>query len=253
MNFLKVPGGFYRIGTTKEGLNRCVSQWRQRLINPCYSEADFRDWISKECPAHEVEVPTFYLSETLISNKEAEIFVEATGSKRPESLSNGDPEDHPVWGVSLEWAKSYAGWLSSKDSKAHYRLPREEEWEAAARGFDFREYPYGENFNSKCANTKESGIGSTTPIRFFKDFPGPFGHLDLAGNVEEWVDSLYTVYKGGEVVRDDLFERFGVNYPILRGGSFACGGDLSRGARRHGPFPDPLFRYTGFRLVREER
>jgi formylglycine-generating enzyme required for sulfatase activity len=75
--------------------------------------------------------------------------------------------------------------------------------------------------------------------------------LDLAGNIEEWVSTGYYVYPGGRLIEDDLFNRLGDGYAILRGGNFLCGGDLSRAARRHGPFPDPLFRYTGFRLVRE--
>lgn len=59
----------------------------------------------------------------------------------------------------------------------------------------------------------------------------------------------YEPYTGGEFIADDLTEKCGSAYPILRGGSFARGGDLSRCARRHGPYPSPEFRFTGFRLV----
>jgi toxoflavin biosynthesis protein ToxD len=254
MTFLPVPAGRYRIGTTWSGVEKCVEQWKHRLINPCYQEVQFREWIAKEFPAHVVKSESFELQRCPVTNADAAKFVAATGAEVPESLavSGGGQPNHPVWGVSLQWARSYAEWLSQGTACRHrYRLPTEMEWEIAARGMDFREYPYGGEFNSRMANTQETGIGATTPVDHFSHSPGPFGHLDLAGNVEEWVDSRYSVYPGGHPITDDLYERFGMNYFILRGGSFACGGDLSRSARRHGPFPDPLFRYTGFRLVRE--
>lgn len=253
MIFLPVPKGRYRIGTTFEGVQSCVAEWRNRLINPCYQEDAFRDWIRKEFPDHSVESEAFELMRTPVTNGEVQNFVDQTNAAIPESITLKLPEDHPVWGVSREWALSFAAWMSEQDEMYFYRLPTETEWEIAARGHDFREYPYGSIFNPGRANTRESGLGQTTPVERYSTSPGPFGHLDLAGNVEEWVDSHYTVYQGGDVIQDDLFERFGMNYFILRGGSFACGGDLSRGARRHGPFPDPLFRFTGFRLVRELR
>lgn len=248
--YLKVPAGMYRIGTTAEGVHQCVEAWKGRLINPCYSETAFREWIEKEFPAYTVTTPEFDLRQTLVTNQEAREFLRDRSLDIPESILLNEGDIHPVWGVSLSWAQEFAVWLSEKDPSYHYRLPTETEWEIAARGSDFREYPYGDEFDAGKANTVESGIGTTTPVDRYDHAPGPFGHLDLAGNVEEWVSTKYHIYPGGHVIKDDLFERFGMNYSILRGGSFVCGGDLSRGARRHGPFPDPKFRYTGFRLVR---
>lgn len=253
MIFLEVPAGNYRIGTSREGIEACVRDWREKLINPCYSEAAFREWIEKEYPERPIAIDKFELSQTLVTNAEAREFVRATGAAVPESIATELPHDHPVWGVSLEWARQFAEWKSKGDEKFEYRLPTEIEWEIAARGTDSRQYPYGHVFDSSAANTVESGVGSTTPVTQYLNTPGPFGHLDLAGNVEEWVSTGYYVYPGGRAIRDDLLERLGPNYPILRGGSFCCGGDLSRSARRHGPFPIPLFRFTGFRLVRKYR
>ncbi len=250
MNFLPVPAGRYRIGTTGEGVWACVEQWKKRLINPCYHENQFRDWIEKEFPAHSVNCEAFFLQQALVSNADVHNFISHTGAAIPESITVGGPDHHPVWGVTLAWAEAFAAWLTGQDREFSYRLPTETEWEVAARGADFREYPYGQEFNAKAANTVESGLGSTSAVDRFAATPGPYGHYDLAGNVEEWVGTQYYVYPEGRAIEDDLFERFGFNYSILRGGSFACGGDLSRTARRHGPFPDPLFRYTGFRLVR---
>jgi formylglycine-generating enzyme required for sulfatase activity len=76
-----------------------------------------------------------------------------------------------------------------------------------------------------------------------------YGVFDLAGNVEEWTTSFYTPYPGGEFVADDISAQVGRQYRVLRGGSFALGGDLARCARRHGPHPQPAFRFRGFRVV----
>lgn len=253
MNFIEVSAGTFRIGTTIDGLRDCVEKWRSRLIEPCYSEEAFREWIAKEFPAHAVESKGFEMSQTLVSNQDVKNFLRQTFFEIPESLRVGEPDNHPVWGVSQKWAKQFADWLSQSDSEYRYRLPTEAEWEVAARGGDFREYPYGHEFNRFAANTIESERGMTSAIDAYSRSPGPFGHYDLSGNVEEWVSTNYTIYPGGRLIHDDLYWQFGMNYPILRGGSFACGGDLSRAARRHGPFPNPRFRFTGFRLIRERK
>ena len=104
-------------------------------------------------------------------------------------------------------------------------------------------------FDAKRCNTKESGIGHTTPVGAYANGVSELGVFDLSGNVEEWTSTIYAPYPGGEYVIDDIHSSFGGPYPILRGGSFARGGDLARGARRHGPVPGPQFRYTGFRIA----
>jgi len=76
-----------------------------------------------------------------------------------------------------------------------------------------------------------------------------WGVEDLAGNVEEWTASAYAPYPGGTAVDDDLQQLLGPRYTVLRGGSFALGGDLARSRRRHGPHPGAPFRITGFRLA----
>src|SRR5690606_27070268 len=136
-------------------------------------------------------------------------FLEDQSIPLTESLQVDNREDLPVWGISLEQAQRYANWMSDRDPEYNYRLPTEVEWEIAARGPDFREDPYGNAFDPKAANTVESGIGQTSPVHAHAHAPGPFGHLDLAGNVEEWVCTKYFVYPGGKVVVDNLYETFG--------------------------------------------
>ena len=81
------------------------------------------------------------------------------------------------------------------------------------------------------------------------DGASPWGVLDLGGNVEEWTADIYAPYPGGQRIDDDLAQLHGDGYPVLRGGSFALGGDLARTRRRHGPYVGDRFAVTGFRLV----
>ena len=88
---------------------------------------------------------------------------------------------------------------------------------------------------------------TTTPVGAFPAGGSPFGVLDQAGNVEEYVADAYRPYPGGPFVEDHLVETHGA-YRVCRGGSFARFGDLARTRRRHGAFPSPLYP-AGFRLA----
>lgn len=86
--------------------------------------------------------------------------------------------DHPVTGVSIEDARSYAAWRGA-------RLPTAQEWERAARGVDGRDYPFGDALDPGACNAHTGSIAATGshPADL-----SPFGVLDLAGNVAEWVE-----------------------------------------------------------------
>jgi formylglycine-generating enzyme required for sulfatase activity len=97
-----------------------------------------------------------------------------------------DPEyfDHPAILVSWNDANAYCQWVGA-------RLPTAAEWEAAARGSDGRLYPWGNE--SPSANLLNyNHTGDTTPVGSFPDGASPYGVLDMAGNVAEWVADWYS-------------------------------------------------------------
>lgn len=244
---VSVPGGRLLCGSTVEEVEACVAEWTPKLIDPSYAK-EFRAWILKEVPRHPVQMPEFHAMVYPVDNLGYAAYCADVQAPPPESLEIGRPGDHPVWGVALDQAKAFARWFSAQDGRP-WRLPSEAEWEWMARGPTGRIYPFGDRFDPACCNTLESGRGETTPVDAFADRPSWCGVVDLAGNVEEWTSSRYAPYPGGRFIADDLTRLVGPDYPILRGGSFLLGGDLCRGARRHGPHPGPQFRITGFRLV----
>ncbi len=238
-----VPAGQARIGLPASRVGEVTARWRHTGVE--------RSWIEKEAPVWELSLEDFWLGRYPVTNLQYLAFLRAAGHpRRPATWYLGaypwDRANHPVCGIAAQDADAYVAWLSSLTGHP-YRLPSEAEWEWAAGGPGGREYPWGEQFDPAKANTRETGIHTTTPVGVFPAGAGPFGHLDLAGNVEEYTSGCYRPYPGGVPVDDHLTQRLG-SYRVTRGGSFARYGDLARTRRRHGAFPGPLYP-CGFRVA----
>jgi formylglycine-generating enzyme required for sulfatase activity len=204
------------------------------------------EWLRKACPQNEVDLAPFEIGRFPVTNLEWACFLERSGyGERPTAWPGATLEprtaNHPVFGISADGALAYCAWLS-RETGLRYRLPTEAEWEKAARGRDGRAYPFGDVFDPRCANTREAGVGTTTPVGAFPAGVAPCGALDLAGNVEEYTGSLFQPYPGAPP--EPSAE---APYRVTRGGCFALDGDLARCDRRHGT---PFASVVGFRLVR---
>jgi formylglycine-generating enzyme required for sulfatase activity len=157
-----------------------------------------------EKPQHTAYLPDYYIGKTEVTNAQYAAFIMATGRVTPLHWVDGKPpigkENHPVGNVWFYDAVAYCDWLAEKTGKP-YRLPTEAEWEKAARGTDGRLYPWG-NRALTCEYAvmmDDQGFGcgkgfSPWPVGSKPQGASPYGLLDMAGNVEEWVSSVYKPY-----------------------------------------------------------
>lgn len=220
---LTVPAAKVILGLTPEAVAHVVEQYQHYGV--------LAEWIEKETPQYQKDIAAFNLAKYCVTNQEYKVFMEETGHKTfPTSWEYGmfkaEHANHPVSTVDAKDADLYVQWLAKKTGRK-FRLPTEAEWEYAAAGNEGLEFPWGNRFDADHANTVESGIFRSTPVGIFPKGTGIFGHLDLAGNVEEYVSDDYHAYPGAELIVDDLLENNGA-YRVARGGSFTRFRDLAR-------------------------
>ena len=198
-----------------------------------------------EGPVRELKLGAFQMGRYPVTVAEYQRFVddEDRGYLQPASWRHDWSPDEPIprnWDeqvsfpnrpvVSVNWfeATAYCEW-------ARVRLPREEEWEYAARGSEGRRYPWGNDDPDASRASYEHSLKNACPVGLFPNGATPEGIQDMAGNVWEWTASDYNNDEAKSV----------------RGGSFYYGADYLRAASRVGYHPDVRVIDLGFRCVRE--
>jgi formylglycine-generating enzyme required for sulfatase activity len=209
------------------------------------------EWASTERAQHRLELPAYQIGRYPVTNAEYQVFVKETEQAPPRHWDGENyPEekgDHPVVNITWHEAMAYCKWLSEKTGKA-YTLPSEAEWEKAARGEEGLIYPWGDEFDPEKCNTKESGIGDTTPVgQYSPQGDSPCGCVDMAGNVWEWTRSIIRDYPYVPEDRREDPEASGQR--VLRGGSWYYGQGSARCAARNWSGPGDWVSYIGFRVV----
>lgn len=171
-----------------------------------------------ENPPHEIFIDTFKIDRHEVTAAEFAAFLNEKGNKDNRYFTHN--EYSTVIGISLQEGREsetvkaperyvprkgledfpanntswYAGYDYCKWKGK--RLPTEAEWEKAAKGTDFRIYPWGnippDPSKAVYANDwKEKGFSVMTPVDALKAGGSPYGVLNMSGNVLEWVADWY--------------------------------------------------------------
>ena len=209
-----------------------------------------------EKPVHNVTLDAFWIYQTEVTNGMYARCVAAMACVEPyDELMNpsyyADPDfaDYPVVYVTWNMARQYCDWAGG-------RLPTEAQWELAARGSnDQRIYPWGNQApNCSLANFHASSglcIGDPWRVGGYPRGASPYGVLDMAGNVMEWVNDYYaSTYYSVSPSKNPAGPDEGLD-KVLRGGAYHTGENNLRVSDR--TYTSPIITDTsgayGFRCV----
>jgi formylglycine-generating enzyme required for sulfatase activity len=254
-----------------------------------------------EGPAHAVSLSAFAVGPTAVTNDEFAAFAAATGHRtdaeafgwsfvfagllpadfpatravstapwwrQVEGADWAHPEGpassldgrgrHPVVHVSWDDATAYCGWVGT-------RLPREAEWEYAARGgLVEQRFPWGDQllpggehrmnvFQGRFPehDTAADGFAGTAPVGSFP--PNGYGLHDVTGNVWEWTADWFDPgYYAASPPEDPPGPASGT-HRVMRGGSYLCHASYCNRYRvdsRSANTPDSSTGNLGFRVAR---
>jgi len=223
-----------------------------------------------ELPLHTVYLDDYFFDINEVTNDQMAAFLNSRGSNACtgyECVDLDDPDlrisytggqyvvdsgygNHPV--VEVTWYGANA--FCTENGK---RLPSEAEWEKAARGTSMRAYPWGDEAPTcSLANfydyygTGDFCVGDTKSVgSYYPSGASPYGVLDMAGNVYEWVKDWYLdTYYSSSPTNNPTGPATGT-YKVLRGASWYTYDRYLRAAYRNYSYPYLSYIDFGFRCA----
>ena len=263
-----VPAGEFLMGSSDEDIN-----W---ILEQSWCSNCERDWFLNEQPEHDVYLDKYWIYKYEVTNTQFAAFLNAEGNQGEgiftwfteipgqgkiqlqgsDWVVDSGYADHPVVSVNWYGAQAYCEWAGG-------RLPTEAEWEKAAKGADGRIFSWGDtditglkanycdvncDLSWKDSN-QDDGYKKTAPVGSFSAGASPYGALNMAGNVWEWVADLYVEdYYISSPLTNPTGPGSG-NDRVLRGGSWYFGVISLHASSRDGADPINSWDFAGFRCV----
>lgn len=198
---------------------------------------------SDEHPQHNVYLDAFWIDLTEITEPMYRKCVIAGTCSEPSFPFNGQGIQ-PITNINWKQAATYCQW-------AGRLLPTEAQWEKAARGTDGRAYPWGDespnpeliNYQGEYYSRNPQAVGS------YPKGASPYGALDMAGNVQEWVSDGYDPNYYSVSPTNNPTGPVNLEFRVLRGGSASDGFFHLRSANRDGINPNYSYLSIGFRCA----
>lgn len=269
-----IPGGQpFAMGTTREEVLAAVDQCVNDENGNC--QVEFGE---DSLPAHPVTISDFNIERTEVTYRQYVAFLNTLGTyghlnkcgplpcvflKQTNANSNFEYDgttysvnpnllNYPATDVTWDGANAYCLAIGR-------RLPTEAEWELAARGYDGRIYPWGNEWNQLLAKTSiPEGNPGPAPVGSYPAGASALGVLDMAGNVAEWVSDWYspTYYQQSEASGLNPQGPQGANstgvennQKVIRGGSWDAKPFFARTVHRQSAFQNTTGSWLGFRCA----
>ncbi len=241
-----VPVGCFTMGSSYEEYTRAYEICLQTVGQAVSPDNCIFDLFVDEAPEHQVcfDKP-FWIDLAEVTNAQ----FGSSGLFHHPDL----PRENVSWFEAVEHCKARGA-----------RLPTEAEWEYAARGPDGLRYPWGNEFDPSLTNYCDAGCkwdwrderysdgyNYTAPVGSYPDGVSWVGALDMAGNVFEWVSSLYWPYPYSATDGREADASNYTDWRVLRGGAWSSTEESVRSANRGLGEPDTRDSLSGFRCARD--
>ncbi|MBI5535467.1 MAG: SUMF1/EgtB/PvdO family nonheme iron enzyme [Deltaproteobacteria bacterium] len=212
-----------------------------------------------EHPLHAVQLKAFKIDRQEVTNRRYQQCVQAGACRQPALLSSNLRPDYYENPRFLDYPVVFVNWQQADQfcRNAGGRLPSEAEWEKTARGPDssVRTFPWGDEA-ADCRRANMGGPGSCAgdTDRVGRRLLGasPYGALDMAGNVWEWVADWYDADWYQKSPSDDPSGPATGTLKVMRGGCWLSGSSTLRVSCRKAELPSTWGYNIGFRCAYPE-